>query len=164
MQISVPIQRRNSGGPVFDQAGNVIGVVVSKLDALKMARRGRSAAEREFRDPQRGDAQLSGNPSGEFRAVAQQRQAGKHRHRGAGRGGDGAGALCAVTGSGGGGSRQSAFAFDACVIRRMNSLTTHHQFRSTIDIPRVTIHDGDEIGPKMLARVAKHTGLTPNDL
>lgn len=25
-------------------------------------------------------------------------------------------------------------------------------------------HDGDEIGPKMLARIAKHTGLTPNDL
>lgn len=25
-------------------------------------------------------------------------------------------------------------------------------------------HDGDEIGPKMLARVAKHTGLTPEDL
>lgn len=25
-------------------------------------------------------------------------------------------------------------------------------------------HDGDEIGPKMLARVAKHTGLYPNDL
>ena len=25
-------------------------------------------------------------------------------------------------------------------------------------------HDSDEIGPKMLARVAKHTGLTPNDL
>jgi len=25
-------------------------------------------------------------------------------------------------------------------------------------------HDGEEIGPKMLARVAKHTGLTPNDL
>ncbi len=37
MQISVPIQRGNSGGPVFDQAGNVIGVVVSKLDALKLA-------------------------------------------------------------------------------------------------------------------------------
>jgi S1-C subfamily serine protease len=37
MQISVPIQRGNSGGPVFDQSGNVIGVVVSKLDALKMA-------------------------------------------------------------------------------------------------------------------------------
>jgi len=39
MQISVPIQRGNSGGPVFDQAGNVIGVVVSKLDALKIAER-----------------------------------------------------------------------------------------------------------------------------
>ena len=25
-------------------------------------------------------------------------------------------------------------------------------------------HDGDEIGPKMLVRVAKHTGLAPNDL
>jgi predicted RNA binding protein YcfA (HicA-like mRNA interferase family) len=25
-------------------------------------------------------------------------------------------------------------------------------------------HDGDEIGPKMLARVAKQTGLTPEDL
>jgi S1-C subfamily serine protease len=37
MQISVPIQRGNSGGPVLDQSGNVIGVVVSKLDALKLA-------------------------------------------------------------------------------------------------------------------------------
>ena len=25
-------------------------------------------------------------------------------------------------------------------------------------------HDSDEIGPKMLARVAKHTGLKPEDL
>ena len=25
-------------------------------------------------------------------------------------------------------------------------------------------HDGDEIGPKMLARLAKHTGLSPDDL
>lgn len=25
-------------------------------------------------------------------------------------------------------------------------------------------HDGEEIGPKMLARIAKHTGLRPNDL
>ena len=25
-------------------------------------------------------------------------------------------------------------------------------------------HEGDEIGPKMLARVAKHTGLSPSDL
>ena len=39
MQISVPVQRGNSGGPVFDQAGNVIGVVTSKLDALKIHER-----------------------------------------------------------------------------------------------------------------------------
>ncbi len=25
-------------------------------------------------------------------------------------------------------------------------------------------HDGDEIGPRMLARIAKHTGLTAGDL
>lgn len=25
-------------------------------------------------------------------------------------------------------------------------------------------HDGEEIGPKMLARIAKHTGLQPRDL
>ena len=25
-------------------------------------------------------------------------------------------------------------------------------------------HDGDEIGPKMLARIAKHTGIGPDDL
>ena len=25
-------------------------------------------------------------------------------------------------------------------------------------------HDADEIGPRMLARVAKHTGLNPSDL
>ena len=25
-------------------------------------------------------------------------------------------------------------------------------------------HDRDELGPRMLARIAKHTGLTPNDL
>jgi len=27
-----------------------------------------------------------------------------------------------------------------------------------------SFHDGDEIGTKMLARVAKHTGLTPDDV
>jgi predicted RNA binding protein YcfA (HicA-like mRNA interferase family) len=25
-------------------------------------------------------------------------------------------------------------------------------------------HDGEEIGPRMLARIARHTGLTPDDL
>lgn len=25
-------------------------------------------------------------------------------------------------------------------------------------------HDGEEIGPRMLARLSKHTGLTPGDL
>jgi predicted RNA binding protein YcfA (HicA-like mRNA interferase family) len=27
-----------------------------------------------------------------------------------------------------------------------------------------SFHDDEEIGPKMLARIAKHTGLTPGDL
>jgi predicted RNA binding protein YcfA (HicA-like mRNA interferase family) len=25
-------------------------------------------------------------------------------------------------------------------------------------------HDGEEVGPRMLVRIAKHTGLTPEDL
>jgi len=25
-------------------------------------------------------------------------------------------------------------------------------------------HDGEELGPKILAKIAKHTGLTPDDL
>jgi len=29
---------------------------------------------------------------------------------------------------------------------------------------RFRLHDGQEIGPAMLARIAKHTGLRPNDL
>lgn len=37
LQISAPVQKGNSGGPLLDGAGNVIGVVVSKLDALKVA-------------------------------------------------------------------------------------------------------------------------------
>jgi predicted RNA binding protein YcfA (HicA-like mRNA interferase family) len=27
-----------------------------------------------------------------------------------------------------------------------------------------SFHDAEEIGPRMLARIAKHTGLTPDDL
>ena len=36
LQISAPVQPGNSGGPLLDQSGNVIGIVVSKLDALKV--------------------------------------------------------------------------------------------------------------------------------
>jgi predicted RNA binding protein YcfA (HicA-like mRNA interferase family) len=44
--------------------------------------------------------------------------------------------------------------------------TGSHKVLSRPGYPDVVFafHDGDEIGPKMLARIAKHTGLKPGDL
>jgi S1-C subfamily serine protease len=36
-QISAPVQQGNSGGPLFDLSGNVVGVVTSKLNAQRIA-------------------------------------------------------------------------------------------------------------------------------
>lgn len=37
LQITAPVQRGNSGGPLVDASGRVLGVVTSKLDALSIA-------------------------------------------------------------------------------------------------------------------------------
>lgn len=41
-----------------------------------------------------------------------------------------------------------------------------HRVLSRPDWPNFVFafHDADEIGPRMLARIAKHTGLKPSDL
>ncbi len=36
-QITAPVQQGNSGGPLFDVNGNLIGIITSKLDALRTA-------------------------------------------------------------------------------------------------------------------------------
>jgi hypothetical protein len=38
-QISAPVQQGNSGGPLLDRQGHVIGVIVSKLNAARVAQR-----------------------------------------------------------------------------------------------------------------------------
>jgi S1-C subfamily serine protease len=38
IQVTAPIQAGNSGGPLLDQSGHVIGIIVSKLDAVKVFR------------------------------------------------------------------------------------------------------------------------------
>ena len=37
LQISAPVQPGNSGGPLFDTTGQIVGVVTGKLDALRIA-------------------------------------------------------------------------------------------------------------------------------
>ena len=49
---------------------------------------------------------------------------------------------------------------------RIKRESSSHKVLSRPGWPDVVFafHDKDEIGPKMLARIAKHTGLKPDDL
>jgi S1-C subfamily serine protease len=38
LQITAPVQPGNSGGPLLDAGGHIVGIVVSKLDAINIAK------------------------------------------------------------------------------------------------------------------------------
>jgi S1-C subfamily serine protease len=38
LQISAPVQPGNSGGPLLDASGHLVGIVTAKLDAVRLAR------------------------------------------------------------------------------------------------------------------------------
>jgi len=38
LQISAPVQPGNSGGPLIDRSGGIVGVVVSKVNVLRLAK------------------------------------------------------------------------------------------------------------------------------
>jgi S1-C subfamily serine protease len=59
MIISAPVQAGNSGGPLLDRAGNVLGVIVAKLAALRVA-------ERTGDLPQNVNIAIQGNVAFEF--------------------------------------------------------------------------------------------------
>jgi len=54
LQISAPVQPGNSGGPLLDKSGNVVGIVVSKLNALRLAQ-----VTDDFMDPTRPSRRYS---------------------------------------------------------------------------------------------------------
>jgi predicted RNA binding protein YcfA (HicA-like mRNA interferase family) len=49
---------------------------------------------------------------------------------------------------------------------RVKRQTGLHRTLARVGWPDVVFafHDGEEVGPRMLARIARHTGLTPEDL
>src|SRR5262249_11403161 len=45
LQISAPVQVGNSGGPLLDGSGNIVGVIVGKLNAIEVAAVARDLAQ-----------------------------------------------------------------------------------------------------------------------
>lgn len=51
-----------------------------------------------------------------------------------------------------------------CTVKRQDGTSHRTLAREGWSDYVFAFHDSEEIGPRMLARIAKHTGLTPDDL
>jgi len=80
-QISAAVQPGNSGGPLLDTSGDIVGAVSGKLDALKIARDRQYPGKHQFRDQDRRHPRLPRQQRRALSDISARHRAQDRRHR-----------------------------------------------------------------------------------